>query len=72
MRGIQGGPSITTFRLHKEFDESQDSRDETLAFVCAHMFPEDVPAETGPWLFGASPRRNSSEYSEGYGISRLG
>ena len=47
-----------TFGLHKEFDEPQDSRDETLwdAFVCVHMFPEDVPAKRPDYGFLARIR----------------
>lgn len=47
-----------TFKLHKEFDEPQDSRDETLwdAFVCVHTFPEDVPAKRPDYGFLARVR----------------
>ena len=44
------------FRLRKEFDEPQDSRDETLAFVCVHAFPEDVPAQRPDYGFLARVR----------------
>ena len=47
-----------TTRFYKEFDEPQDSRDETLwdAFVCVHMSPEDVPAKRPDYGFMARVR----------------